>query len=107
VTAHILERKARIVSEKKQAVANTTPVGMGQSIKISVIQTAATWAVRMSLESGYRRVTGRALPTARDREAPFRQVFVWTTLTAAAVAATTVIVDQWVLRPKLPSPPKS
>jgi hypothetical protein len=103
----MLERKARIVSEKKQAVAKTKPVGIRQSTKISVFQTAATWAVRTSLESGYRRVTGRALPTARDRDASFRQVFVWTTLTAAAVAATSVIVDQWVLRPRLPSPPKS
>jgi hypothetical protein len=71
-------------------------------MKVSFLQTAATWAVRTSLESGYRRVTGRPLPTARDRDTPFRQVFVWATITAAAVAAATVIVDQWVLRTKVP-----
>ena len=50
-------------------------------------------------------LTGRSPPTARDRDTPFRQVLVWApTITAVAVAAASVVVDQWVLRPKPAGP---
>ena len=60
---------------------------------------AAAWAVRRSLESGYHRATGRALPTARERDVPFRRVMVWAAVSAAAVWVANVLVDRVVLRP--------
>jgi hypothetical protein len=89
------------VTKKHRVVTHTQPGGIRQSVKVSILQTVTAWAVRTSLESGYRRVTGRDLPTARDRDTPFRQVLVWATITAAAVAAAGVIVDRLALRPKL------
>lgn len=71
-----------------------------QTAQLWVLEAAATWAVRRALESGYHQVTGRPLPTARDRATPFRQVLVWVTVKAAAIAAADVIVDQVVLRPR-------
>jgi hypothetical protein len=67
-------------------------------MKVAALESAATYAARRALEFGYRRATGRALPTARDRNAPFRQVLVWATVTAAAMSAATVVVDQFALR---------
>jgi hypothetical protein len=72
--------------------------GVRQAIKVPVLEGAATYAVRRALEFGYRRATGRELPTARDRNVPFRQVLVWATVTGAALSAATVIVDQFALR---------
>lgn len=69
-----------------------------QAMKAAALESAATYVVRRGLELGYRRATGRELPTARDRDAPFRQVLVWATVTAAALSAATVIVDQVALR---------
>lgn len=74
-----------------------------QAVKVALLQTAATYGVRRALEVGYRRVTGRELPTARDRDVPFRQVLLWATITGAALAAATVIVDQVVLRRESPA----
>jgi Protein of unknown function (DUF4235) len=83
----------------KQTAASTK-TGLRQNAKVTVVQMGATWLVRTTFEVGYRRATGRPLPTARDRDTPFRQVLVWATVTAAAIAASNVIVDQRVLRPK-------
>ena len=69
-----------------------------RAMKVAVLESAATYVARRILEFGYRRATGRELPTARDRNAPFRQVLVWATLTAAAMSAATVVVDQFALR---------
>jgi hypothetical protein len=69
-----------------------------QAVKFAAFEAAATYVARRSLEIGYRRATGRELPTARDRDVPFRQVLVWATVTAAALSATTVVVDHFVLR---------
>ena len=63
---------------------------------------SGSWAVRRALESGYHRATGRALPTARDRDVPFRRILVWAAVSAAAVAVANVVVDRVVLRPTLP-----
>ena len=65
-------------------------------------EAAASWAVRRALESGYHRATGAALPTARDRDVPFRRIVVWAAVSAAAVAVANVVVDRVVLRPTLP-----
>ncbi len=73
-----------------------------QAMKVAALEGAATYVVRRSLEFGYRRATGRELPTARDRDVPFRQVLVWATVTGAALAAATVLVDQVALRRELP-----
>jgi hypothetical protein len=75
-------------------------VQTNQAVELWVLEAAATWAVRRALESGYHQATGRPLPTARDRAAPFRQVLLWAAVTAAAIAAADVIVDQLVLRPR-------
>jgi hypothetical protein len=76
---------------------------VGQAMKVPALEGAATYAVRRALEFGYRRATGRELPTARDRNVPFRQVLVWATVTGAALSAATVIVDQFALRRESPS----
>ena len=68
-----------------------------QAMRVAALESAATYVARRGLEFGYRRATGRELPTARDRN-PFRQVLVWATLTAAAMSAATVVVDQFALR---------
>jgi multisubunit Na+/H+ antiporter MnhE subunit len=68
-------------------------------------EVAATWAVRRALETGYHRVTGNVLPTARDRDVPLRRALLWAAVTAAAVAAANVAVDRVLLRPRLPVEP--
>jgi len=73
-----------------------------QSMRVAAVEAAATYVVRRALEFGYRGATGRELPTARDRNVPFRQVLVWATVTGAALAAATVIVDQFALRRESP-----
>ncbi len=73
-----------------------------QAAKIWLGEAAASWAVRRALESGYHRATGAALPTARDRDVPFRRIVVWAAVSAAAVAVANVVVDRVVLRPTLP-----
>ena len=73
-----------------------------QAMKVAALEAAATYVVRRGLEFGYRRATGRELPTARDRNVPFRQVLVWATVTGAALTAATVIVDQVALRREMP-----
>lgn len=73
-----------------------------QAIKVPALEGAATYVVRRALELGYRRATGRELPTARDRNVPFRRVLVWATVTGAALSAATVIVDQFALRRESP-----
>jgi hypothetical protein len=73
-----------------------------QAMKVAALEGASTYVVHRALEFGYRRATGRELPTARDRNVPFRQVLVWATVTAAAVTAATVIVDQVALRREPP-----
>ena len=69
-----------------------------QAMRVAALESAATYVARRGLEFGYRRATGRELPTARDRNTPFRQVLVWATVTAAAMSAATVVVDQFALR---------
>jgi hypothetical protein len=69
-----------------------------QAMKVAALESAATYVARRGLEFGYRRATGRELPTARDHNTPFRQVLVWATVTAAAMSAATVVVDQFALR---------
>ncbi len=73
-----------------------------QAAKVWLGEAAASWAVRRALESGYHRATGAALPTARDRDVPFRRIVVWAAVSAAAVAVANVVVDRVVLRPTLP-----
>jgi Protein of unknown function (DUF4235) len=73
-----------------------------QAMKVAAAESAATWLVRRCLELGYRRATGRVLPTARDRDTPIRQVLVWASVTGAALSAATVIVDQVALRRAAP-----
>ena len=67
-------------------------------MRVAAAESAATYAVRRGLEFGYRRATGRELPTARDRSVPFRQVLMWAAVTGAALSAATVIVDEVALR---------
>jgi Protein of unknown function (DUF4235) len=87
----------------------TSPIGnvhdigaVRQQMKMAALEGAATYTVRRALEFGYRRATGSELPTARDRDASFREVLIWATVTGAALAAATVIVDQFALRRELP-----
>ena len=77
-----------------------------QAAKIWLGEAAASWAVRRALESGYHRATGAVLPTARDRDVPFRRIVVWAAVSAAAVAVANVVVDRVVLRPSLPRDPE-
>ena len=75
-------------------------VDVVQSMKIAVVEMAATFLVRRALDSGFRHATGHAPPTARDRAAPFRRVAAWAAVTAGSVAAANVVADRLVLRPK-------
>lgn len=91
------ERSASRVGSDGHETAHT------QAAKVWLGEAAASWAVRRALESGYHRATGRALPTARDRDVPFRRIMVWAAVSAAAVAVANVVVDRVVLRPTLPT----
>jgi hypothetical protein len=76
-------------------------------VRLWAAEALTSWVVRRALEAGYRRATGRDLPTARDRTAPMRQVLVWTATTAVAVAVAGTFVDAVVLRSEprpLPGP---
>ncbi len=70
-----------------------------QAAKVWLGEAAASWVVHRALEFGYHRATGRPLPTARDRDVPFRRVMVWAAVSAAAVGVADVLVDRVVLRP--------
>ena len=71
-------------------------------VKVAVLESAATWAVRRTLESAYHIATGREPPTARDRDVPFRRILAWAAATAAAVAVANVAVDRFALRHEPP-----
>jgi hypothetical protein len=73
-----------------------------QAVEVWIGEAAATWAVRRTLELGYRHATGSALPTARDRDVPLRRILVWAAVSAAAVAVANVVVDRVALRHTLP-----
>ena len=66
-----------------------------QAVQIAVVQMVATWAVQRALSFGYRRLTGRDEPTARDADVPLRRILAWA---AASAAAANVVVDRLVLR---------
>ena len=72
------------------------------AIKVAVLESAASWVVRRSLESGYHLATGHTPPTARDRDVPFRRILAWAAVSAAAVAAADVAVDWVALRREPP-----
>lgn len=52
------------------------------------------WAVRQGLEAAYRRRTGHAPPTASDPGVTVMQALGWAVVTAAALAATQVLVQR-------------
>jgi hypothetical protein len=72
--------------------------GTRMAIKIAVVESVASWLVRRAMESGYRKATGQAPPTARDQAAPLRRILVWAAVSAAAVAVANVVADRVVLR---------
>ena len=72
--------------------------GLRMTVKIAVVESAASWLVRRAMESGYRKATGQAPPTARDQGAPLRRILVWAAVSAAAVAVANVVADRVVLR---------
>lgn len=61
---------------------------------VPAVAMGATWAVKRSLESGYRILTGGDPPLAEDKEAKLSSVLVWAAATAAAVATIEVIVTR-------------
>jgi Protein of unknown function (DUF4235) len=71
-----------------------------QAVEIALVGMATTWAVQHALTFGYRRLTGRDAPTARDADAPMRRILAWAAASAAAVAVANVVVDRVVLRPR-------
>ena len=72
--------------------------GLRMTVRIAVVESAASWLVRRAMESGYRKATGQAPPTARDQGAPLRRSLVWAAVSAAAVAVANVVADRVVLR---------
>ena len=72
--------------------------GLRMTVKIAVVESVASWLVRRAMESGYRKATGQAPPTARDQGAPLRRILVWAAVSAAAVAVANVVADRVVLR---------
>ena len=77
-----------------------------RAVKVEVVELAATWAMRKSLDFVYNRATGLAAPNAMDRDVPYRRILIWAAVTAAAVAVTNVVVDRAILRPRTPQLPK-
>jgi hypothetical protein len=69
------------------------------SIRVMVVEMAATWAVQQALQIGYRRITGRTMPSALDEDVPLHRILRWAAVSAAAVAVANVAVDRLVLRP--------
>lgn len=59
---------------------------------------AATWAVRKTLDAGYKRLNGHAAPSPHDPKVSFGSALVWATITAAAAAAVEVAVFRIVSR---------
>jgi hypothetical protein len=59
---------------------------------------AATWAVRKTLDAGYKRFKGHAAPSPHDPQVSFGSALVWATITAAAAAAVEVAVFRVVAR---------
>ena len=53
-----------------------------------------TWIVRQGLEGLYRRRTGHAPPKASDPGVSMLQALAWAVVTAAALAATQVVVQR-------------
>jgi hypothetical protein len=72
--------------------------GIRLAVTIALLESAATWAVRRALDSGYRLATGHVPPTARDPNVPFRRIVAWAVVTATAVTAADVAVDRFALR---------
>jgi hypothetical protein len=70
----------------------------GRALEIAVMQSVATWIVRNALASGYKSVTGRTPPRARDADVTVRRILVWAAVTAVAISATDVVVDRFALR---------
>jgi hypothetical protein len=101
----VINRRPMLLSAMEPTGTNGVDVQrVRQAIRVAVVESLATYAVKRGLELGYRRATRRELPTARTRDVPFRQVLFWTGVTAAALSAATVIVDQYALRRESPSP---
>ena len=69
------------------------------SVRVMLVEMAATWAVQQALQLGYRRMTGRTMPSALDSDVPLHRIFRWAAVSAAAVAVANVAVDRLVLRP--------
>jgi hypothetical protein len=55
---------------------------------------AAVWGVRKALDRVYRAGTGSAPPRASDPDVPLRRVVAWAAISAAALAAVTVVIDR-------------
>jgi ribose/xylose/arabinose/galactoside ABC-type transport system permease subunit len=72
--------------------------GVRMSVKIAVVESAASWLVRRAMEAGYRAATGQDPPTARNQAAPLQRILVWASVSAAGVAAANVLADRLVLR---------
>lgn len=54
----------------------------------------AIWGVRKALDTAYRLSTGSEPPRASDPEQSLRRVVVWAAVSAAALAAVTVVIDR-------------
>jgi hypothetical protein len=85
-----------------QSRSGASPSGFRLTAKVAVLESAASWAVRRSLESGYHLATGSQPPTARDHNVPFRRIVAWAAVSAAAVAVANVAVDRFALRREPP-----
>lgn len=79
-------------------LAGRDPGGVRFAAKVAVFESAASWAVRRSLEAAYHLATGNSPPTARDSDVPLRRILAWSAVTAAAVAVANVAVDRIALR---------
>jgi hypothetical protein len=44
------------------------------NVRVALVEMAATWAVQQGLQLGYRRMTGRRMPSALDRDVPLEGV---------------------------------
>jgi len=58
----------------------------------------ATWAVRKTLDSSYRSITGKAAPNPQDVNSTWGSALMWAALTAASAAVVEVAVFRYLAK---------
>lgn len=76
-------------SSASSAASSALPAGL-----ISAVSVGGSYVVRRALTATYRRRTGQEPPRAADPNVTLGQALLWAVITAAALAATQVVVER-------------